>query len=317
MMKGTVCIIPTLLLTARLLTAQTTEPWKPAACPLLTQWAKDVSPANALPEYPRPQMVRKEWQNLNGLWDYAITPKSEERPPAAYDGKILVPYPIESALSGVMKALQPEQKLWYRRTFDVPPAWLDGRIKLHFGAVDWASEVWIDGKSIGRHLGGYDSFTFDLNLKNIIARAGSHEIVVGVNNPVDKGWQARGKQVLHPGGAAYTASSGIWQTVWLEPVPKSAVDRLTLVPDLKGGALRITVDGRLVPTAPLKVVATAYDGANPVASVEGELGSEFAQPFRDRQPVEVLQGHPGLDLDRPHPRHSPPQGMVAGVAVFV
>ena len=278
MMKGTVSIVFTLLLTARLLAGQTTEPWKPAAGPLTTQWARDVSPANALPEYPRPQMVRKEWQNLNGLWDYAITPKSEEHPPAAYDGKILVPYPIESALSGVMKALQPEQKLWYHRTFDVPPAWLDGRIKLYFGAVDWACEVWIDGKSMGRHLGGYDDFAFDLNLKNIITKAGSHAIVVGVNNPVEKGSQARGKQVLHPGGAAYTASSGIWQTAWLEPVPKSAVDELLLVPNLKGGTLRITVNGRLVPTAPLKVAATAYDGANPVASVEGALGFEFALP---------------------------------------
>ena len=255
------------------------ESWSPAQAPLMTCWAKDVSPTNALREYPRPQLVRKEWANLNGLWDYAVTPKTDERPPANYDGKILVPYPIESALSGVMKALLPEQKLWYRRTFEVPAAWLDGRIKLHFGAVNWASEVWIDGKSIGRHLGGYDGFTFDLNLKSILTKPGTHEIVVGVNNPLNNGWQPRGKQNLHPAGAGYTASSGIWQTVWLEPVPKSAVDNLTLVPDLKGGALRITVEGRLVPTAPLNVVATAYDGANPVAAVAVVLGSEFALPY--------------------------------------
>ncbi|MEI7732105.1 MAG: family 43 glycosylhydrolase [Verrucomicrobiota bacterium] len=280
-MKPTGTLLAVLLLaglapTGRLSAA---DPWQPAPGPLMTRWAKDVSPTNALPEYPRPQMVRERWQNLNGLWDYAITAKADERPPAAYDGKILVPYPVESALSGVMRALQSEQRFWYRRTFDVPSAWLDGRIKLHFGAVNWISEVWIDGKSIGRHLGGYDGFTFDLNLKNILTKAGPHEIVVGVNNPVDKGWQARGKQVLKPGGANYTASSGIWQTVWLEPVPKSAVDNLTLVPDLTAGSLAITVDGRLVPTAPLKVVATAYDGANPVASVEGVIGSEFALPY--------------------------------------
>jgi hypothetical protein len=284
----------------------------PANAPLLTRWAREVSPTNALPEYPRPQLVRKEWANLNGLWDYAITPKAEDRPPAAYDGKILVPYPVESALSGVMKALQPEQKLWYRRTFDVPPAWLDGRIKLHFGAVNWVSEVWIDGKSIGRHLGGYDGFTFDLNLKNILTKPGTHEIVVGVNNPVDKGWQARGKQVLHPGGAAYTASSGIWQTVWLEPVPKSAVDNLTLVPDLKGGALRITVDGRLVPTAPLKVVATAYGGTNPVASVEGVIGSEFALPYVNDNLVKFYKAtlawtSTELTLAIPHPKAWSPE----------
>lgn len=280
-MKTIRAIITALLLTplascARLFAA---DAWQPAAGPLMTQWATEVSPTNALPEYPRPQLVRQEWNNLNGLWDYAITPKTDARPPANYDGKILVPYPIESALSGVMKALLPEQKLWYRRTFEVPAAWLEGRVKLHFGAVNWASEVWIDGKSLGRHLGGYDGFTFDLNLKNILTKPGTHEIVVGVHNPLNSGWQPRGKQNLHPAGAGYTASSGIWQTVWLEPVPKSSVDSLTLVPELKGGTLRIKVDGRLVPTSPLNVVATVYDGANAVASVEGVMGSEFAEPY--------------------------------------
>ena len=278
----------------------------------MTRWAAAVSAENALSEYPRPQLVRKEWLNLNGLWDYAITPRSDERPPGVFEGKILVPYPIESALSGVMKALQPEQKLWYRRAFDVPSAWLDGRVKLHFGAVDWASEVWIDGKLIGRHLGGYDGFSFDLNLKNIITRPGTHEIVVAVNNPVDKGWQLHGKQVLHPGGAAYTASSGIWQTVWLEPVPLSAVDQLTLVPDFKGGTLRIAVAGRLVPTAPLQVVATAYDGTNPVASVEGILGPEFGQAYVTENLVKFYKAtlaftSADITLAIPQPRAWSPQ----------
>lgn len=313
-MKHTLTLVTALLLASLVSTRglAAAEPWQPGNGPLQTQWAKEVSPTNVWTEYPRPQMVRERWQNLNGLWDYAITPKAAERPPANYDGRILVPYPIESALSGVMKALLPEQALWYRRTFDVPAAWLDGRIKLHFGAVNWASEVWIDGKSIGRHLGGYDGFTFDLNLRNILTKAGPHEIVVCVNNPLNSGWQPRGKQNLHPAGAGYTASSGIWQTVWVEPVPKSSVDSLTLVPDLKGGALRITVDGRLVPTAPLNVAATAYDGTNPVASVEGVLGSEFALPYVTDNLVHFYKAtlawtSAELTLAIPHPKAWSPE----------
>lgn len=132
--------------------------WQIAKGPLLTPWAKEVSPTNALIEYPRPQMVRANWQNLNGLWDYAIADKNGARP-ANFDGQILVPYPVESALSGVMKTFTPDQKLWYRRTFAVPPTWNGQRVLLHFGAVDWDSQVWVNGQSIGSHRGGYDEFS--------------------------------------------------------------------------------------------------------------------------------------------------------------
>jgi hypothetical protein len=129
--------------------------WKiPDNAPLLTRWAKDVSPASALPEYPRPQMVRQQWQNLNGLWDYAVTSKSEDKPPATYQGKILVPYPIESALSGVMKPCLPKDRLWYHRTLKVPDAWRGQRILLHFGAVDWEATVYVNGRELGSHRGG-------------------------------------------------------------------------------------------------------------------------------------------------------------------
>ena len=130
--------------------------------PLLTRWAKSVSPANALPEYPRPQMVRQRWQNLNGLWDYAVTAKSRENAPEKFDGKILVPYPIESALSGVMKPFLPKDRLWYRRTFTFPEAWRGQRILLHFGAVDWEAAVHVNGRDLGGHRGGYDAFTVDI-----------------------------------------------------------------------------------------------------------------------------------------------------------
>ena len=250
--------------------------WQRKTGPLLTQWAKDVSPTNALPEYPRPQMVRKDWLNLNGVWEFAITPKETPNPPDRYDGQILVPYPIESALSGVQRALLPTQRLWYHRKFTVPQQFLNGRLLLHFGAVDWETEVWVDGKNLGRHLGGYDAFSYELT--KIITSAGEHDIVVGVTNPVDTSWQPHGKQTLHPAGAAYTASSGIWQTVWIEPVPISSIDELILTPDLKTGTLRITVEARLSPKSPLTVTATALEGATHAAITTGVIGDEFASP---------------------------------------
>ena len=150
--------------------------WKPAESPLTTPWTSQVNPGHALPEYPRPQMARKDWINLNGLWDYAIRPQ-EEATPAKYDGRILVPFPVESALSGVKQPLTPEQRLWYRRTFTAPR--LNGkRLLLHFGAVDWRAEVWVNGKAVGKHEGGYDPFTFDIT--SALKGKGPEEIVVAV-----------------------------------------------------------------------------------------------------------------------------------------
>ena len=191
--------------------------WKPAKGPLLTRWAKDVHPEKAHPEYPRPQMVRKEWLNLNGLWDYAIRPRKQDRP-QKFDGQILVPFPVESALSGVMKQVGPDKRLWYRRTFTVPEAWakIGGGVLLHFGAVDWEAEVWVNGQKVGTHRGGYDPFSFDIG--KALKKGGAQEIVVAVWDPSNAGPQPRGKQVRKPGGIFYTPTSGIWQTVWLEPV---------------------------------------------------------------------------------------------------
>ena len=251
--------------------------WQMKSGPLLTPWSKDVSPTNARPEYPRPQMVRKDWMSLNGLWEYAVTPKETENPPGQYaDGQILVPYPFESALSGVQKAFLPKQRLWYHRKFTVPPGFLGGRILLHFDAVDWETQVWVDGHDLGFHRGGYDAFTYELT--KVITQPGEHDIVVGVTNPIETGSQMRGKQTQHPGGAFYTASSGIWQTVWLEPVPKSSVDQLTLTPDFKDGTLQVAVDARMAPVSPLTVTVTAYDGKNPVATTSGTIGAEFSLP---------------------------------------
>jgi len=211
--------------------------WKPADGPLMTPFAKDVSPTNALPEYPRMQMVRDAWQNLNGLWDYAITAK-DAPPPKAYDGQILVPYPIESALSGVMKQVGPEKCLWYHRTFKTPN--LDGgkRLLLHFEAVDWDATVTVNGKEVGRHRGGYDPFTLDITPE---LRKDTNDLVVRVFDPTNKGDQPRGKQVLQPKGIWYTPVTGIWRTVWLEPVPARHIDRLAITPDVSEQAVRIRV----------------------------------------------------------------------------
>src|SRR4051812_18911936 len=188
--------------------------WAPMGAPLMTRWARDVDPAKPLPEYPRPTMVRSEWQNLNGLWDYAIRPKGEGKP-EKFDGKILVPFPVESALSGVMKQVGPDNRLWYRRTFTAPAGPAGRRTLLHFGACDWETTVWVNGKELGKHQGGYDPFSFDIT---DALNTGEQEIVVSVWDPSDAGPQPRGKQVRQPRGIWYTPTTGIWQTVWLEPV---------------------------------------------------------------------------------------------------
>ncbi len=201
--------------------------WQIASAPLLTRWAKTVTPDNAWREYPRPQMVRREWQNLNGLWEYGVSPAEAGTPPKM-EGEILVPFPVESALSGVQRPLQPEERLWYRRRFSLPPIWQGRRILLHFGAVDWEVEVHLNGESVGRHRGGYLPFWFDISS---FLQEGENELVAAVRDPTDAGGQPRGKQVLLPKSIWYTAVSGIWQTVWLEPVPEHFITGLKITPD--------------------------------------------------------------------------------------
>lgn len=238
---------------APVLHAQQTWQMQPVA--LQTRWAKEVSPTNALPEYPRPQMVRNNWQNLNGLWDYAITEKDATQP-VIFAGQILVPYPIESALSGVKKAVLPTQRLWYRRTLPTVN-WNEGqKVLLHFGAVDWQTTVMVNGKKAGTHTGGYQPFSFDITH---LLREKNNEILVSVYDPTDQGPNPHGKQVLSPKGIRYTASTGIWQTVWLETVPETYISNLVITPDVDNGYVAVTVKTAGI-NAPVKIVATA--GAN-------------------------------------------------------
>jgi predicted amidohydrolase YtcJ len=211
--------------------------WQPAKGPLVTKWTKDVSADKALPEYPRPQMVRKDWLNLNGVWQLALA-KGDEEPPFGKElgERILVPFPVESALSGVMKHAD---RLWYRRTFHVPNDWGKKRVLLHFGAVDWEATVWVNGKKMGSHRGGYDGFSFDITAA--LKEGQEQEVIVGVWDPTDRGTQPRGKQVLRPGGIMYTPTTGIWQTVWLEPVPEAYIRGLRIEPNGLG-EVRVKVD---------------------------------------------------------------------------
>lgn len=217
----------------------TASPWRPVPGRLTTRWAADVDPACPLPEYPRPQMVRAGWVNLNGLWEYAIVPRAQNQV-SVFDGQILVPFAVEAALSGVGRSLQPDQRLWYRRTFARPQdAMPRHRVLLHFGAVDYQCDVWVNGRRVGSHTGGYLSFTFDITDSLV---DGDNELRVAVWDPSDTGLQQCGKQTLQPRQIWYTAISGIWQTVWLEVTPARYIAGLRITPDLDAKTVTVALD---------------------------------------------------------------------------
>jgi len=243
------------------------DDWKPKQAPLMTRWAKDVDPNRTFTEYPRPQMARGGWLDLNGLWEYAIRPK-EEGQPAQFDGQILVPFPAESALSGVMQKVGADKKLWYRRTFRIVVS-PDQRVLLNFGAVDWESTVWVNGKNVGTHRGGYDPFTFEIT--SALRPTGMQEIVVSVWDPTTRGQQPLGKQHDRPEGIWYTPTTGIWQTVWIEPVPQTYIRALKIVPDVDNNSVSVTVDadGDLAGHV-AKISAVIRSGEETIRRAEGE-----------------------------------------------
>ncbi|WP_406323299.1 PA14 domain-containing protein [Streptomyces sp. NBC_01637] len=239
---------------------------------LRTKWADKVGPNNALPEYPRPQLTRDNWQNLNGSWEFAAAEAGEQPPVGRKLGeKILVPYPVESQLSGLERH---EDRMWYRRTFTVPEGWKVGqgkRLQLNFGAVDWQSEVYVNGHKVAEHKGGYDKFSADIT--DALKPGRTQELIVGVYDPTD----ARdgenppmGKQRLDPSGIWYTPSSGIWQTVWMEPVAADHADSLKLTPDVQGEKVAVEVRGV---RDGVPVTATVYDGKRKVGTAIGRTGS--------------------------------------------
>ncbi len=260
-MTSALILLPFLLLSGP-------DEWQPQPGPLLTRFAAGVTPENAHSEYPRPQLVRAEWLNLNGLWDLAILPQGDA-PPAEFPERILVPFPVESALSGVARRVSPEQALWYRRSFRLPRAWAGRTVLLHFEGVDWEARVLVNGTAVGEHRGGYDPFTCDISAA--LRQDGEQELLVEVHDPTDRGVQPRGKQVLQPQGIWYTPSSGIWRTVWLEPVPELRVERLRLVPDLARRRLRVSIDPAMVPSGYSLQVSVSANGDEVARSSGGAV----------------------------------------------
>lgn len=232
-------VIVTMLALALVAPARVSAVWPPPEGLPMTRWAKEVSPDKpVLPEYPRPQLVREQWLNLNGMWDYAIIPKQADAP-VKYDGKLLVPFPPQSFLSQVNKPVGDQSRIWYHRTFERPAEWGQKRVLINFGAVDWETHVWVNGIAVGAHTGGFDGFSCDLT--DSLRPSGPQDLVVSAWNPVEGG-QPHGKQSLHADGIFYTPTTGIWQTVWLEPVSASHIRGLRMIPDIDHDQLKCTFD---------------------------------------------------------------------------
>ena len=236
-MKRTLFLLFFIALQTWQLHAQQSHPWQVVGDRIKSPWVADINVANPLPEYPRPQLVREGWQNLNGLWEYRIQAGKLGEAPADYEGELLVPYAVESALSGVGKTVGKDSSLWYRTVVDVDKAIRSQRVLLHFGAVDWLCEVYINGQLVGSHEGGFDPFSFEITPHLI--KGTKQEIVVGVWDPTDEGPQPNGKQVVRPHGIWYTPVTGIWQTVWLEGVPETHIVATKHTPDIDQGTLLV------------------------------------------------------------------------------
>lgn len=261
-----------LAIVSQLLTSPASA-WQLQYAPVYTGWAQLVDTNNPLPEYPRPQMVRSNWLNLNGIWEFQAGATNDPVPTnQTLSGDILVPYPMESALSGVAEY---HAWSWYRRTFVVPAGWSGQHVLLHLDAIDWQSQVFINGQSVGIHKGGYDPITYDIT--SYLTGSGPQELIVQVYSPEDAGSQPRGKQTLYPGGIMYTSSSGIWQPVWLEPVPATSISDFKLVPDIDNAQLNLTVNVT-GPTNGIVVSAVAHIGSNVVGTVSGPPGANLLVP---------------------------------------
>jgi len=285
-MKNSCILLVVLFFASR---TRSQEQWSIVNNKIVTPWAQNVDPASPLPEYPRPQLQRGNWKNLNGLWQYAILPKSQEAIPASFSGKILVPFAVESALSGVGKTVGKDSVLWYQRSVSLPATFKNNIVLLQFGAVDWLCDVYVNGKKAGTHQGGYDPFSFDIT--TLLNKKGEQQIALRVWDPSDEGPQPRGKQVNKPAGIWYTPVTGIWQTVWLEAVPKTYIASTKQTPDL---------DKKLVSVAAMvqnllpgdEIVYTAWKGTEKVAENKSTTGSAVNLTIPD--PMTWSPQHPFL-----------------------
>jgi beta-galactosidase/beta-glucuronidase len=244
--------------------------WKPEGNKIKTEWASKVDTNNVLPEYPRPIMERKEWKNLNGLWNYAIQEVGKSAP-TKYDGQILVPFAVESSLSGVMKEVGAKNELWYNTTFSVESKWKDKNVLLHFGAVDWKTEVWLNGVKIGTHTGGYTPFSFDITP---FITGKTEQLTLKVWDPSNEGPQPRGKQVKNPEGIWYTPVTGIWQTVWIEPVNKKNIPTIKTTPNIDQNVINMKPEVTGATFGDIFEV-TVFDGAKAIASAKASVGENL------------------------------------------
>ena len=244
--------------------------WSPVGDKIKTKWAEQITPETVLAEYPRPIMERNEWKNLNGLWDYAIQKKGSAVP-ANYQGKILVPFAVESSLSGVMKEVKTDNELWYNRTFEIPSGWNGKTMILHFGAVDWETVVWVNGVKVGTHLGGYTPFSFDITPFLV---EGPQQLTVKVWDPTSDGPQPRGKQVNKPEGIWYTPVTGIWQTVWIEPVSNTHIEHIRTVPNIDNETISVLpiVKGAAYGDV---IEVIVFEGDSNVATAKAAVGEEL------------------------------------------
>lgn len=257
-------------------TASFGQDWSMKKARLMTAFASKIDTGNVLGEYPRPQMVRQNWLNLNGIWQYQPGVSANEvMPIGKLTSKILVPFAVESAISGVMEA---HDRLWYRRKFTVPAEWAGQRIVIHFGAVDYESQVYLNGQSLGIHKGGYDEFSYDIT--SFIVGTGPQELTVRVYDPTDLAGQPRGKQTLKPQGIMYTSTTGIWQTVWLEPIPQTSISKIKLTPDVDKSVLNLQVS-TLGNAANQTVSVAVKDGATIVATFNGAANSNLVIPIEN------------------------------------
>ena len=256
-------------LTADLNKVLSPKAWEMKKGSLTSVFAEDIDVNNVWGEYPRPQMVRKEWQSLNGIWEMQPLFRKTAGVPAsdAYSMEILVPFPVESPISGVM---QHYDRFAYRRTFTVPADWKGRNLMLNFEAVDWECEVYVNGQRAGMHQGGYDNFAIDVT--KYLVDGDEQELVVKVYDPTDMGGQPRGKQTLSPGGIMYTSTSGIWQSVWMEPVKSLHIEKYTVVPNIDNSTVNVkvmTAGGRSA-----KAVITVKDGKKVVSTIEADANRE-------------------------------------------
>lgn len=258
------------------LTYGQTASWKIVEGKISTAWADQVDPASTLQEYPRPHMQRSLWMNANGLWDFAIRPRQSPET-SSYDGKILVPFAVEAALSGVGKRVGKDSVLLYRHTVTLPKAFRNKKVLLHFGAVDWKCDVSVNGVSVGSHTGGYDPFYFDIT--GALKKSGTQEIKVTVWDPSDEGPQPRGKQVKAPRSIWYTPVTGIWQTVWLEAVPETFIESLKIKPDLDQETVALSASINTFRSGD-RLKVSVWDGTNQVAEKESE-GAEVSLAIPD------------------------------------